>query len=186
MKIKEILNIKTTELNKHELYALYFFLFAFLGWTLETIFCIVTLGYFTKRGFLYGPICPIYGYGALLIIIFLSKYKNNLVKLFTYSAIAFSVLEYVASYILEVMFDSYWWDYRNDLWNLNGRIAIFYTIAWGFIAIIFIKFLFPFLKKNVERLLEKIPSKLSFILLYICIFIYGIDTTISCVKNILK
>ena len=185
MKIKEILNIKTTELNKYEKYALYFFLFAFLGWCLETIYCIIVLGHFTKRGFLFGPICPIYGYGALILIILLSKYKNNLFKLFTYSAVVFSTFEYVASYVLEVLFDSYWWEYKNDFWNLNGRIAIFYTLAWGFIAIIFIKLLFPFFKRTVDKLLAKIPSKFSFVSLYICIFIYGIDTTVSCIRNIL-
>ena len=166
-------------------YFLLFILYSFLGWCLETIFTIIVLGHFTKRGFLYGPICPIYGYGALILIIFLSQYKNNLFKLFTYAAIAFSVLEYVASYVLEVMFSSYWWDYRNDFLNLNGRIAIFYTIAWGFIAIAFIKFLFPFLKnKVVDKLLTKIPSKISFIMLYLCIFVYTIDTAVSCFKNI--
>ena len=185
MKIKEILDIKTSKLNKYELYALYFFIFAFIGWCLETIYCIITLGHFTKRGFLYGPICPIYGYGALVLIIFLSKYKNSFFKLFTYSVVAFSVLEYVASYVLEVMFDSYWWDYRTDFLNLNGRIAIFYSLAWGFIAIIFNKFLFPFLQDKIDKLLAKVPSKISFIILYLFIFIYSIDTAASCFKNIL-
>lgn len=186
MKIKEILKIKTLELNKYEKYALYFLLFAFLGWCLETVFCIILLGDFTKRGFLYGPICPIYGFGALILIIFISKYKDNLLKLFVYSSLVFSVLEYVTSYVLEVMYDSFWWDYRNDFWNLNGRVSIFYSLAWGFIAIAFIKFLFPFFKKIIDNLLVKIPSKLSFVLLYLLILIYGIDTTFSCFKNIFR
>ena len=185
MKIKEILNIKTTNLNKYEIYAIYFFLFAFLGWCLETIFCIIVLGHFSKRGFLYGPICPIYGYGALILIILLSKYKKSFFKLFLYSSVVFSVFEYVVSYILEVLFDSFWWEYKNDFFNLNGRIAIFYSIAWGVIAIVFIKLLFPVLKKLVDKLITIIPSKISFVSLYICIFIYGIDTTVSCIRNIL-
>ena len=101
---------------------------------------LIVLGHFTKRGFLFGPICPIYGYGALILIIFLEKYKSRKIKLFTYSAIIFSVLEYIASYILETIFHAFWWDYRTDAFNLNGRIAAFYSLAWGFIAIIFIDY----------------------------------------------
>lgn len=184
MKFIEVLNQKDKELNIYEKYALYFFLFAFLGWCLETIYCIIVLGQFMKRGFLYGPICPIYGYGALILIIFLGKYKNNFFKLFTYSAVVFSAFEYVASYILEVLFDSSWWNYRNDFLNLNGRIAIFYTLAWGFIAIIFVKLLFPFLKRIVNNILAKVPYKFSFIVLYLSIIIYGIDTALSFIRNI--
>jgi len=56
---------------------MYFLLFAFIGWTLETLYAIYNLGHFTKRGFLYGPLCPIYGWGALILIMFFTKYKNK-------------------------------------------------------------------------------------------------------------
>ena len=169
--------------NKYETYILYFFLFAFLGWLLETIYSFIVLGHFTKRGFLFGPICPIYGYGALILIVFLGKYKNNGLKLFTYSAIVFSTFEYLASYVLEVMFNSFWWDYRNDFFNLNGRISIFYALAWGFIAIIFIGHIYPFFKERISKILSKLPFTLSFVMLYLCIGIYIIDTIASCIFN---
>lgn len=183
MNFDKIFKLNSKNLNKYETYMLYFFLFAFLGWCLETIYCIIVLGHFTKRGFLFGPICPIYGYGALILIIFLGKYKDNGLKLFTYSAIVFSVFEYLASYVLEVMFNSYWWDYRNDFFNLNGRIAAFYTLAWGFIAIIFVGHIYPYIKKRIDYVLSKVPFKLSLILLYSCIAVYIADTAISCVSN---
>lgn len=177
-----ILGNHSKELNKFQTYILYFFLFAFIGWCLETAYCIIVLGHFTKRGFLFGPICPIYGYGALILIIFLEKYKSRKIKLFTYSAIIFSVLEYIASYILETIFHAFWWDYRTDAFNLNGRIAAFYSLAWGFIAIIFIDYLYPFLNKNFDRLLSKVPYSFSEILIYLFIGIYFIDTAISCLN----
>lgn len=72
----ETVSKKKVKLNRIQLLILYFFLFAFLGWVMETLYAIYNLGHFVKRGFLYGPICPIYGYGALMLIIFFNKYQN--------------------------------------------------------------------------------------------------------------
>ncbi len=171
-----------TKLNKFQTYTLYFFLFAFLGWCMETIYAIIVLGHFTKRGFLYGPLCPIYGYGALILIAFLGKYRNQAFKLFIYSAVIFSVFEYMASYVLEVLFHSYWWDYTNDFFNLNGRISIFYSLAWGIIAIIFVGHLYPFLKKKVNLVLSKIPYQIKIFLLYSICIIFIVDTILSCIR----
>ena len=82
MNIKKITNVRTSikskpKLNRVQICILYFFLFAFIGWLMETLYAIYNLGHFTKRGFLYGPICPIYGYGALMLILFLGKYRKN-------------------------------------------------------------------------------------------------------------
>ena len=134
----ETVSKKKVKLNRIQLLILYFFLFAFLGWVMETLYAIYNLGHFVKRGFLYGPICPIYGYGALMLIIFFNKYKKHNFKLFIYSAVVFSAFEYFVSYILDAMFAMHWWDYTNEFFNLNGRISIFYSFAWGIIAILFI------------------------------------------------
>ena len=179
---KAIEKKKSNRLTKTQTYILYFFLFAFLGWCMETIYGFIVLGHFTKRGFLYGPLCPIYGYGALILIIFLGKYRNQSFKLFVYSTIIFSVFEYLASYVLEVLFHSYWWDYTNDFFNLNGRISIFYSLAWGIIAIIFVGHLYPFFKKKVNLVLSKIPYKIKIFLLHsVCIIFIG-DTILSCIR----
>ena len=95
---------KRIKLNRIQTLIMYFFIFAFLGWVMETLYSIYSLGYFTKRGFLYGPICPIYGFGALMLILFLAKYRNNNLKLFIYAAIIFSAFEYVVSYGLDALF----------------------------------------------------------------------------------
>ena len=94
---------------------------------METLYAIYNLGHFVKRGFLYGPICPIYGYGALMLIIFFNKYQKHNFKLFICSAVVFSAFEYFVSYILDAMFAMHWWDYTNEFFNLNGRISIFYS-----------------------------------------------------------
>ena len=83
-----------------------------------------------------------------MLITFLTKYKDNSIKLFIYSAIVFSIFEYLVSFILDALFAAHWWDYTNDFFNLNGRISIFYSFAWGIIAILFINHIYPFLKKK--------------------------------------
>lgn len=180
--IKETKKKQPKKLNKFQTYTLYFFLFAILGWCMETFYGLIVLGHFTKRGFLYGPLCPIYGYGALILIIFLGKYKNSGLKLFTYSAVIFSIFEYLVSYVLEVLFHSYWWDYTNDFFNLNGRISIFYSFAWGIIAIIFVGYIYPFFKKKLNLILSKIPYSLKSGIINVSCVIFITDTILSCIK----
>lgn len=179
---KIIIKKGTKKLSKFQLYLFYFFLFAFFGWLMETAYSFVMLGHFTKRGFLYGPLCPLYGYGALILILFLGKYRKHSFKLFVYSAVIFSVFEYITSYVLEVLFHSYWWDYRNDFFNLNGRISIFYSFAWGIIAILFVGHLYPFIKKKASFILSKVSYSLKAFLINSACVIYVVDTILSCVR----
>ena len=147
----------TKEAISFRYYLLYFLIYAFIGWLLETFYAIGILGYFTKRGFLFGPLCPIYGWGAIILVSRLKKYKSNSLKLFFYSAIIFSIFEYFVSFALDAMFATKWWDYTNDFMNLNGRISIFYSFAWGVIAILFINHIHPFIERNIKKFLKKIP-----------------------------
>lgn len=172
----------SSKLPKFYTYILYFFIFSCLGWILETLYSFIVLGHFTNRGFLFGPICPIYGFGALILIIFLGRYKNNALKLFTYSAIVFSIFEYFVSYMLEALFQTYWWDYTNDFFNLNGRISIFYSFAWGISAIIFCGHIYPYFKKKLNIILSKISYRTKIFIINLLIIIWVIDTIISCIN----
>ena len=176
---KNNIDNNNSKLPKKYMYILYFFIFSCLGWILETLYSFIVLGHFTNRGFLYGPICPIYGFGALILIIFLSKYKNSALKLFTYSAVVFSAFEYFVSYMLEALFQTYWWDYSNDFFNLNGRISIFYSFAWGIIAIIFCGHIYPFFKKKLNTILSKTPYNLKISILNLLVITWIVDTVIS-------
>lgn len=176
---------KKIRLGRIQLYILYFFLFAFMGWIMETLFSFYALGHFTKRGFLYGPLCPIYGWGALMLITFLGKYKKNNIKLFIYSATLFSAFEYVVSYCLDALFAMHWWDYTNEFLNLNGRISIFYSFAWGIIAILFINHVYPFFKKRINLLLSKIPYQIQIVTTYLLCAIIIVDTIASSVRYLI-
>lgn len=187
IKNNKINNNKSKEKNKiklsrFQLFILYFFIFAFIGWLMETIYAIFTLGHFVKRGFLYGPICPIYGFGALMLILFLAKYRKNNLKLFIYAAVIFSVFEYIVSYCLDALFAMHWWDYTNEFFNLNGRITLSFSIAWGIIAILFINHIYPFLKKKVNLVLSKIPYGLQVSIVRVFSLIFVIDTIASFIK----
>lgn len=184
----ENLAIKTSnfknniKLSRFKTLILYFFIFAFIGWLMETLYAICTLGHFVKRGFLYGPICPIYGYGALMLIVFLGKYRKKDLKLFVYAAVIFSAFEYIVSYGLDALFSMHWWDYTNDFFNLNGRISIFYSVSWGIIAILFVNHAYPFLKKKINLLLSKIPYQIQNAIIKVFSVIFIFDTITSCIR----
>ena len=182
---KNVNKSKNKKLPRVYLYFLYFLIFAVVGWLLETCFSFYTLGHFTKRGFLFGPLCPIYGWGALILIIFFSTYKKHNLKLFIYAAIIFSIFEYLVSFGMEAMFSLKWWDYTDEVLNLNGRISIFYSFAWGIIAILFINFVYPFFKKKVNIVLSKIPYRAQTIIVYALGLIFISDTVLSCIKYLL-
>mgnify|MGYP001624528206 CR=1 FL=1 len=186
--IKKIINLDNTtkKLPRTYLYFLYFLVFAVIGWLLETAFSFYALGHFTKRGFLFGPLCPIYGWGALILIIFFSTYKKHNIKLFIYAAIIFSIFEYVVSFGMEAMFSLKWWNYTNEFMNLNGRVSIFYSFAWGIIAILFINLIYPFFKKKLNIILSKIPYKVQIIGVYILFLTFLTDTIISSVKYLIN
>lgn len=161
---------------------IYFFAFSLVGWLLETAYCFSELGYFVKRGFLYGPICPIYGFGALILIIFLSKYKKQSLKLFIYATIICSGFEYLVGFALDALFSARWWDYSSEFLNLNGRISILFAFAWGIIAIIFVNHVYPFIEKHFNNLRKKFNYNILNIISFSCICIFIIDIIFSCIK----
>ena len=177
--------VKYEKLSTKEKLIMYFLIYSFIGWVLESFYAVLVLGHFVKRGFLFGPICPIYGYGALMLIYFLGRYRKNNLKLFFYAAILFSAFEYVTSYVLDALFGMHWWDYSNDYFNLNGRITLSFSIAWGIIAILFVNHVYPFFKKKLNIILAKISYKVKTCIIYILSSVFVIDTIASCIKYLL-
>ena len=118
-------------LSKFQKMLIFYIIYAFIGWICEEIFCVIYTHEFTKRGFLFGPICPIYGYATIILISFFNDYKNKPVRLFFLSAIIFSVFEYITDFFLQALFGCRWWDYTGQFLNLNGRITLSFSIVWG-------------------------------------------------------
>lgn len=161
---------------------LYFFTFSFAGWLMETAYGYCELGYFIKRGFLYGPICPIYGFGAIILMLCLKKYQKHSFKLFIYSAVVFSVFEYIVGFCLDAIFASKWWDYSTEFLNLNGRISILFSFAWGIIAILFINHLLPFIDKKIDKIWTKFSVHYKKLFISILTVIFVTDIVFSFIK----
>ena len=169
-------------LTKFQCYLTYFFIFSFVGWLMETIYSYFVLGHFANRGFLFGPVCPIYGFGGLILILFLDKFKNNPVELFFVAIIVFSIFEYAIGYGLDALYNLWLWDYRNEFLNINGRICLFYSFAWGVVAIVFNYLLFPMVKNFLSFVSSKIPLKLQVIAINLCSMIFIIDVLYSFIQ----
>jgi len=111
-------------------YFLYFLAYSFIGWLWEVFLSLVRTHRFVNRGFLNGPYCPIYGFGAL-IFLQLQRFTQRPLELFLIGAVAACALEYFVSWILEKIFKARWWDYSNWPMNLNGRICLYGFIVFG-------------------------------------------------------
>lgn len=131
----------------------YFLIFSIIGLIIETVFCYITTGVLeSRKGLILGPVCPVYGVGATILILILDKYKNNGVKLFLLGSILGNVIEYLLSYILEAMYGTRFWDYAYIAGNLNGRICIKYSIFWGILSLLLIKFTKPIIDKLIDKI----------------------------------
>ena len=130
-------------LHTIEIYFLLFITYAFFGWLMEVICKLIQEKRFINRGFLIGPYCPIYGWGALAITILLKKYLDDPIALFFMSVIICSIIEYLTSYILEKKYHARWWDYSNKKYNINGRICLETLIPFGLLGMIISYFTNP-------------------------------------------
>lgn len=135
---------------------IYFIIYSIIGFIIETTFGLITKGVIeSRKNFLYGPFCCIYGVGGLVAIVGLQKFKKNNYTIFLGGAIIGSVVEYFISLIGEFIFHIKWWDYSNLPFNINGRICIAFSVLWGFLAIFFVRNLHPHVEKFVNKFSKK-------------------------------
>lgn len=160
----------------------YFVIYSFVGWICETVFCSIPAKRFINRGFLNGPFCPIYGFGAVLVLVFFTKYKNDIVTLFVMSTVVTSIVEYVTSYLLEKIFHLSLWDYSKRKANINGRVCLRNSLLFGVMSVLTVEFIHPW----VERFLALWPPLLlvlftGFLVLY---FISDVFITVRALLQI--
>lgn len=165
---------------------IYFFVCSFIGWILEVAYAFSVFGTFVDRGFLHGPICPIYGCGAVAMVLITDwikskKIKNIWIMFAIVTAIA-TILEYIASFILEKIFGLRWWDYTGYFLNINGRVCLIFAIFFGIAGIIFIKKLYVPIEKEIRKLRKRMSNRLIGILLILCLITLGIDVYFSYIK----
>ncbi len=156
---------------------LYFLLYSFIGWNCEVIYCSIPKKNFVNRGFLNGPICPIYGFGAIFIIKFLYPFKDEVVILFLLAVVLTSTLEYITSFILEKLFNTKWWDYSNNEFNINGRVCLLNSTLFGILAVILVEIIHPFLQNIVIYIPQnyKVASVYCLGIIFIIDFIFTVN-----------
>ena len=115
--------------------AMYFFLYAFLGWCCEVIYATLKTGKFVNRGFLNGPVCPIYGTGVVLLLLALTPLRDYAWAVFLAAALICSALELITGFVLEKLFHKKWWDYSDRHFNLCGYICLEMSLLWGVAAL---------------------------------------------------
>lgn len=156
-------------------YFLYFMIYSFIGWAMEVICKLIEKKKFVNRGFLIGPICPIYGYGVLAIILLIGKDKSDILDVFLKAILICSILEYGTSYIMEKLFKARWWDYSNKKFNINGRVCLETMIPFGILGCLIVYLVHPL----VVNLVGLLNSTLMLIIAIILLVVYIIDNIIS-------
>ena len=162
-------------MEQFTLYFLLFIIYSFLGWLMEVICKLIELKRFVNRGFLIGPICPIYGYGVLGILFLIGTDTKDFLGVFLKSILICSVLEYFTSYIMEKIFHARWWDYSKKKYNINGRICLETMIPFGILGTSIVYFINPFFSNIVKA----IPLTIRIILTIILLIMYLVDNIIS-------
>lgn len=157
VELKEKKHIKIAGITLWRIVA-YFIIYSVAGFIIETIFGVLTKGVLeSRKSFLYGPFCSIYGLGAVLMILPLQKFKKNNYTLFAAGFVIGSIIEYFVSLIGELIFHIKWWDYSDQILNLNGRICVLYSLFWGLLAI----YLMSDINKKVDKFIDFLKKKIS-------------------------
>ena len=156
----------------------YFVIYSFLGWVLESIVRTICEKKIINTGFLIGPFCPIYGFGAIIMLLFLDIFKNNIFLLFFISVIALTLWEYIVGVLLEKFFSTKYWDYSNHKFNYKGRICLTNSIAWGVLGVLFINYIHPF----IIQTLSYVEFMYVAIIASVIVLILLIDAIISIIK----
>lgn len=152
---------------------LYFCVYAFAGWCMETVYCSIPEKRFVARGFLYGPICPIYGVGVLLMVLFFQPLAGNIVVFYLVATVTMSAWEYFVGWFLEVTTHMKYWDYSMFRFNLKGRVCLWVCLVWGLLSYVCIFWIHP----PVERAIGLIPPMVRDILAIVLTCAILVDAT---------
>ena len=145
---------------------LIFILFSFIGWISEVIYVGVTSAHkFVNRGFLYGPLCPVYGFGGVVILMLPPSLYATWIPLFFASMILCTIVEYFVSWLMEKLFHTRWWDYSHYKIQLNGRICLLNSILFGFLGVVVIHFVYPLMIDLLNSLGQKVINLSGVIIL---------------------
>ena len=143
-----------------------FFIYAFLGWCTEVCYVALVTGRFVNRGFLNGPLCPVYGFGVILVLACLEPLRDELFWLFLGSLALTTLLEGLTGFLLEKLFHQRWWDYSDQPFNIGGYVCLRFSVGWGLACLFVVKLVHP----TVRFLIRLIPRPLGWgVLAALCV-----------------
>ncbi|MEF9970314.1 MAG: putative ABC transporter permease [Ruthenibacterium sp.] len=148
-----------------------FFLYSFMGWIMESIVIRVEKGHWEKRGFVHGPFCIIYGFGAMFGYVLLKPFSFNYVVLYFAGALLATLLEYLTARLMLRIFGTFWWDYNAKPFNYHGMLCLESTLVWGVIALL----LFTVLQRAVLWVVTRLPAGLGTALSFLLVCGYVVD-----------
>ena len=156
-------------------WVLLFFFYCFCGWVWESCYVSLCQRHWVNRGFLRGPLLPIYGSGAIIILFVTLPVAGNLWLVWLFGMLAATALEYVTGAAMEALFKIRYWDYSKQKFNLNGHICLSSSIAWGFFSILLVRFIHP----PIGRLLADVPAWLVDPLALVLTAVFTVDVVQS-------
>lgn len=157
----------------------YIIVYSVAGWILESVYKTIVEKRFVNSGFLTGPVCPIYGIGAFIMLISLGFLKDNILPLFIVAFIILSIWEYMVGFILEKLFKAKYWDYSHLRFNYKGRICLKNSIYWGILGVFFIQLIHPFVDNLINSIIPFNAIVYLDILFYIILVIDIIGSSIN-------
>ena len=160
--------------------ALLFFIYSFLGWCVEVAFVAVTAGKVTNRGFLNGPVCPIYGCGMIGVLLALLPVEKNVWLLFLGGMVICSAVELFGGWILDKIFHMRWWDYSDEKFNIGGYVCLAFSFMWGMAVVFAVKFV----HHPIMAVVKKIPFQIQVIIVVVCGVVFVVDMIVT-LKNLI-
>lgn len=155
--------------------AAYFLIYSFLGWAVEVAYAAITTGKLVNRGFLNGPVCPIYGFGMLTLLFLLTPLLDNNILLFIGGVIIPSAIELAGGWLLYKIYHTRWWDYTDRPFNLGGYICLEFSIYWGLGAVFMMKLVHP----TIATLVGIVPTTAGWIIIALLYLLYLVDLVVT-------
>lgn len=155
----------------------YFLIYSCLGWCLEVVYAAVTTGKLVNRGFLNGPVCPIYGFGMVIVLYALTPLVDNTLLLYLGGVILPSALELVGGWALYKLYRTRWWDYSDYPFNIGGYICLEFCLLWGVGTLVVMRIVHPI----IAGLVAIVPTLVGVILMCIFYAVYATDVVATAI-----
>ena len=154
---------------------LFFFIYCFLGWVWESCYVSIKKREWINRGFLHGPMLPIYGSGAIIVLLCTIRVRDQVILIFLFGMTGATILEYVTGACMERLFRVRYWDYSHMPLNLKGYICLPVSLGWGAFSVLLVRVIHV----PIENLVLQIPERIAEVVSVVCSSAFAVDFTLS-------